>query len=787
MLDVQRGHGRKAVEPEGVSGEHMLARHLPYVIPIGDDVVMLRDGDVMAAFMVDGIEALTAELAGVADLAETLGGIIAQAGPDVAFYVHRLSNPASVAMPAIEGDGFAAAVDRAWQGDLQIMGLRSRRIMVTVVVRPLALTSLWARISGGSKRDLMAMRERRITRLNEVVGHMMGALTPASPRRLDLAEGDWLGMLQACVSGIYRPLAPGAEFRPLADLMAASRVDFRNDTFVVFGNDADETRFGAIFTYKKYPTETQAGVFDGLDLPHDTVVTHSFTPIEQFEALARVQRTARQMRAADDAARSLEAQLVDAADDLASGRISFGLHQASITVFARSEAELDAVASRVRSAGQRTGGVVVREDIGARSAYFAQHPGNHSYRARAAMISSANFADFAALHANGEGLEPSRAPWGAPITTFRTLSHEPYRFSFHLAGSPGERTVGHTLIVGRTGSGKTAAIAFLMAQAQRIEPHPRIIAFDKDRGLEMALRALGGSYSAVRMGEQTGFNPFRAEGDARGMAWLTDWLSALLSQDGTGLSPMQAEALAQMTASNADSDQALQTISHFRSQLRSLDDDQDLYTRMAQWDEGGQYDWLFGGIDADPLHFANDVTGFDLTEVLDIPNVRTAWLSYVFRRIERTIEDGRPTLVVLDEAWKLLDDAYFQSRLKDWMLTMRKKNVAVVMLTQRVSHIAESRAGRSILESIATTILFPNSRNTEAELAPLGLTDGEQEFLTSSGAGHRYASIRSGDSSVFVDMDLSVLGPLLTGLVSGPGDETSPPGWRENPAFWKEL
>ncbi len=151
------------------------------------------------------------------------------------------------------------------------------------------------------------------------------------------------------------------------------------------------------------------------------------------------------------------------------------------------------MASRIRSAGQRTGGVVVREDIGARSAYFAQHPGNHSYRARAAMISSANFADFAALHANGEGLEPSRVPWGAPITTFRTLSHEPYRFSFHLAGSPRERTVGHTLIVGRTGSGKTAAIAFLMAQAQRIEPRPRIIAFDKDRGLEMALRALGGS------------------------------------------------------------------------------------------------------------------------------------------------------------------------------------------------------------------------------------------------------------------------------------------------------
>ena len=787
MLDVERGHGRKAVEPRGFAGEHMLAKHLPYLVPVGDDVLMLRDGDVMASFMVEGIEALTAEQAAVGDLADAMGGGVAQSGSDVAFYVHRVSNPASVAMPPVEGQGFAAAVDRAWQAGIRVMGLRTRRIMVTVIVRPMTLTSLWARITGGGKRDLMAMRERRIARLNEVVGHMMGALSAASPYRLSVSNGEWLGMLQACVSGIYRPLSPGAEFRPLADLMASSRVDFRDDTFIVFGNDAEETRFGAIFTYKKYPTETQAGVFDGLDLPHDTVVTHSFTPIEQFEALARVQRTARQMRAADDAARSLEIQLVDAADDLASGRISFGLHQASITVFARSEAELDEVASRVRSAGQRTGGVMVREDIGARSAYFAQHPGNHSYRARAAMISSANFADFAALHANGEGLEPGLVPWGAPITTFRTLGHEPYRFSFHLAGKPGERTVGHSLIVGRTGSGKTAAIAFLMAQAQRIEPRPRIIAFDKDRGLEMALRALGGSYSAVRMGEQTGFNPFRAEGDARGTAWLTDWLGALLSQDGDKLSPMQGEALAQMTASNADADPVLQTISHFRSQLRGVDDDGDLYTRLAQWDEGGRYDWLFGGTAEDPLHFANDVTGFDLTELLDVPAVRTAWLSYVFRRIERTIEDGRPTLVVLDEAWKLLDDPYFQSRLKDWMLTMRKKNVAVVMLTQRVSHIADSRAGNSILESIATTILFPNSRNTQTELAPLGLSDGETEFLMSSGSGNRYASIRSGDRSVFVDMDLGALGPLLTALVSGPGGENSPPTGEKIPASGRSF
>ena len=163
-----------------------------------------------------------------------------------------------------------------------------------------------------------------------------------------------------------------------------------------------------------------------------------------------------------------------------------------------------------------------------------------------------------------------------------------------------------------------------------------------------------------------------------------------------------------------------------------MDDDGDLHTRMGDVDADGGFGWLFSGEGRDMLSFSNAVTGFDLSEIFDTPAVRTAWLAYVFRRIERLIEDGRPTLIVLDEAWKLLDDDYFERRLKEWMLTMRKKNVAVVLLTQRVAHIRESRAGGSILESAVTTILYPNSRNTPEELAPLALTDRELTFACSS-------------------------------------------------------
>ncbi|WP_435171151.1 hypothetical protein [Falsirhodobacter sp. 1013] len=785
MLDLQRGLGRKALEPQGITREHMLAQHLPYITPVGDDVVMLRDGDVMGSFTVRGLEAATAEAALIDDVKAAMENAVAQMGPDVALYIHRVSMETQPQLPPVQGDGFAVEVDRVWQRHIARDGLRERTIMVTVCLRPRKLTSLWSKISGGGKTDLRGLRDRRIARLNEIIAFMMQVLRPVGPRRLTVGGGQWLGLLRTCVTGQYAPLTPGSSFEPLSNLMAGSRVDFRGDTFTVFGTDSEDTRYGAIFGMKGYPSETMAGIFDRFDMAADMVVTHSFTPMDLVTATGRLQRTIRQMRAADDAALSLQAQLVEASDQLASGRIVFGHHLVTIMAVAESRAELDDIAASIRSAGQRAGAVIVREDINARTAYFAQHPGNYGYRSRASMTSSRNFASFASLHAAGIGVEEGREPWGVPLTILPTVSGEPYRFNFHAAGAQGERTVGHSLTIGRTGTGKSVGIAFLAAQVQRA--NPRIIAFDKDNGLEMPLRALGGSYAPVRMGEVTDFNPFAAETDERGRAWLTDWLSALLEQNGPPLTAEQSESLSRAVTANAESDAALQNVMHFRSQLLSVDDGGDLYTRMGVWDTDGQYGWVFGGMAADPVHFDQAVTGFDLTEILDVSSVRTAWLSYVFRRIERTVEDGRPTLLILDEAWKLLDDPYFEARLKDWMLTMRKKNVAVVMLTQRVSHIAESRAGNSILESVNTTIVFPNRRNTAEELAPLNLSDSEEAFLMNTGGASRAALVRNGDTSTVVDLDLSALGPLLRVLAGGKGDDMSPANWRDNPDFWKEM
>lgn len=784
VLDSRLSLSEKSVKEQVRESEELLVRGLPYITAIDDQTILLRDGDIMAAFAVDGVSASTADEVEISEIANAFSSLIAQQMSDVGFYVHRISTSTSPTLEQVsENKTFASAIDRRWQSFMGVAGLRHRTTLVTITLRPSKILGLWAKITGG-KRNSEENLQKQITRLNQVVTAVMETLSRTNPRRMTVSDGEWLGLLRATISGSYAPVSPGRPFTLLNDLIANAPVLFHGDTFTVFGSHSNNTKYGSIVTLKDYPGETFAGILDGLDLATDMVVTNSFTPGDKIEALQKIQRVARQMAAAEDAARSLQQQLIDAADDQASGRVSFGNHHCTIAIFADSERELDDTLGNITRSITSIGGSMIRENFAARAAFFAQQPGNYAYRTRASMISSQNFAELGALHGAARGRNKTLSPWGDAITILPTGNGEPYRFNFHLLGQRHERTVGHSLVLGQTGSGKTLGTAFLLAQAMRL--NPRIIVFDKDQGFEMPIRALGGDYTPVKMGENTDFNPFEAESDDRGAAWLTDWLVAMLKPKDGELAPIQIQALAKAARDNSKAAKNLQTISHFRSQLRAVDDGKDLHTRIGRWDKGGQFEWLFNGQGKDSLRFDNDIVAFDLSEIFDNDDVRTAWLSYVFRRIERIVEDERPTLLVMDEAWKLLDDPYFRSRLKDWMLTMRKKNVAVILLTQRVSHISESAAGGAIIESVVTRLVYPSNRNTADELSPLNLTDRERDFLMQSNVGHRLALMQSGDDSTIIDMDLHALGPLLPILGGGKG-EHAPQGWRQQTDFWKDF
>jgi len=238
-------------------------------------------------------------------------------------------------------------------------------------------------------------------------------------------------------------------------------------------------------------------MFDELNLPVDMIVTHSFTPINNNIMASRIKRQQRLMKASEDGAISLAEELVDALDNLESKRLSFGDHHMTVTIYAETEEKLEAIAAELRNITASEGVNLVNESFAAWTHYFAQHPGNGQMRSRKAAITNTNFADLAALHRGQLGKPGDRVPWGKPITLFPTPERSGFLFNYHEAGQPDkEPTGGHTLILGRPGSGKSVLSAFLMTQARRCEA--RVFVFDYRAGMEMAVRANAGRYCAIK-------------------------------------------------------------------------------------------------------------------------------------------------------------------------------------------------------------------------------------------------------------------------------------------------
>ena len=738
----------------------------------------------MATLRLDGLNPLTTPDSDLDALKRAVAAVISQTGNAYGIYMHRISVPQTLDLPPVPGTSFAAEIDRRWKSHINGLAPKKKQLYLSITRRPdlgarLPLLNLLGK--GAWIKD----RAARTRELNEVTGFFETALKAARPVRLTRENGEWLGYLGTTLSGQYAPIAAPVSPLPLAYCLGTVRTTFDGDTAILTCATTGQQRFGALFSVKSYPALTDVALLDGLELPLDIVLANSFTPIPTNIMAERIQRIVRQMRAADDAAVSLRDQLMEAADDQEAGRIAFGDHHLSIAVYAQDRTTLEHAAAEIKRLGQEVMAVIVRENMALKATYFAQVPGNFGYRARKTPISTLNFADFSALHGSTEGRDGNQSPWGAPITILPSVGSSGYRVNFHECGTGDqEPTVGHTLVLG--------------THRQRQDPHHRLSCsastaswrtaffFDKDRGLEMAVRALGGRYNQILAGIPTGLNPLQTEIDERGRAWLVDWLATLVSRAGD-LSGQQSRHIQNAVAQNAEAGQALQKFASFETLFHALDDEGELQARVAEWAPGGRFGWVFDEAEhGGALDVSGDIVGFDMTEILDMTTERMAVLSYIFRRIERLVEDRHPTLIVLDEAWKLLDDAYFATRLENWLVTLRKMNCVVVMMTQYPGQLRDARVGKTIVETVPTQILFPNDRASPSDYAFLNVNEKEAALLTQPTAGQRVALIRSAGDSVFVDADLSALGPLLPILGGGrTGEAHVAADWKTNPEFWR--
>jgi type IV secretion system protein VirB4 len=396
----------------------------------------------------------------------------------------------------------------------------------------------------------------------------------------------------------------------------------------------------------------------------------------------------------------------------------------------------------------------VREDIALEPTFWSQFPGNFKYIAREGLVSTRNFAGLASLHNFPIG-QARANHWGDAVTLFETTAAGPYFFNFH------KNDLGNFTVIGPSGSGKTVALNFLLAQARKFAP--RIIFFDKDRGAELFIRAIGGQYDRLRPGEASGLNPLQLPDTPANRQFLLDWLTLLAGSVDNADAEQIQDAIEANYAQPSERRRLRYLVELFRGYGRPHSED--LFSRLRPWWGKGERAWLFDN-ELDQTDLSAETVGFDMTAILDDPRTRTPALFYFFHRVEERL-DGTPSIVVVDEGWKALDDDVFVRRIKDWEKTIRKRNGIVGFATQSAQDALESRISSAIIEQAATQIFMINPKaRAEDYINGFGLTPHEFDLVRTLPDNSHCFLIKHGNESVVARLDLSGEREILT-ILSG--------------------
>ena len=384
--------------------------------------------------------------------------------------------------------------------------------------------------------------------------------------------------------------------------------------------------------------------------------------------------------------------------------------------------------------------VSAREDLALEASFWSLFPGNFGFRTRKSPVTSRNFAGFSPFHNFPQG-KLHRNLWGDALTTFKTTSSSPYHFNFHRAD------LGNALVIGPSGTGKTVFMGFSLAAMQKYDV--QTVFFDKDRGAEVAVRAMGGQYQVVDPDYETGFNPLQMEPTPSNIHFLNGWIEKMVEMSGEKINIEEADTInrglkSMMNKLAVKSRRLSVLVSYLTPELKK---------KLSQWYGEGKYAFMFDNAE-DKMNLNNKNLGFDITSLLDDPKLRTPTLMYIFFRVE-SLMNGQRFAMIIDEGWKALDDEYFEPKIKDLEKTIRKRNGIVIFGTNNASDATKSSINSVIVEQSPTKIFMPNiNAKYEDYVEGFDLSEKEFRIIKELPEKSRKFLLKHGDNSVVAILDL---------------------------------
>ncbi|MBN9149429.1 MULTISPECIES: conjugal transfer protein TrbE [unclassified Nitrobacter] len=717
-----------------------LADYLPWAALVGPGVVLNKDGSFQRSARFRGPDLDSAVAAELVAVAGRINNAFRRLGSGWSIFVEAQRHEASTYPNSTFPDPASALVDAERKADFEEAGAH--------FVSSYYLTFLYlppAEEAARAETWLYEGRERSGVDPHEV----MRAFVDRTDRVLALLDGfmpecawlddvETLTYLHSCVSlsrhRVRVPETPVYLDALLADQPLTGGLEPR------LGDQSLR-----ILTIIGFPTATTPGILDDLNrlafpyrwstraiLLDKTDATRLLTRIRRqwfakrksIAAILKEVMTNEQSVLVDTDAANKAADADMALQELGQDVAGMAYVTATITVWDTEVRLADEKLRLVEKVIQGHDFAAMTETVNAVDAWLGSLPGHAYANVRQPPVSTLNLAHMIPLSAvwAGEGRdEHLRAP---ALLYGRTEGSTPFRFSLHVGD------VGHTLIIGPTGSGKSVLLALMALQFRRYEGS-QVFAFDFGGSIRAAALAMGGDWHDLGGGLTEGsdasvsLQPLAGIHDTYERAWAADWLVAILMREGVTITPEAKEHIWTALTSLSTAPVEERTITGLCVLLQS----NSLKQALRPYCVGGAYGRL---LDAEAEYLGSaDVQAFEI-EGLVGTGAAPAVLAYLFHRIGDRL-DGRPTLLIIDEGWLALDDEGFAGQLREWLKTLRKKNTSVIFATQSLSDIASSAIAAAIIESCPTRLLLPNERAIEPQITAIyrrfGLNDRQIEIL----------------------------------------------------------
>ena len=748
-------------------GSHEAFIALSSVVAPG--IVMCKSGELVASFIAKGIAFETVDDVEIEQAANNLNILYRTVSrSDYAVQIHRLRRPMQDELTPCSVRGFARDLSQKYNQKIGHERLMATELYITLINKQRNLLK-----QKRSAEEIKVQLTERLEEFEKVVGQFQRSLSRFEVRRLgeyvknSAKYSEQLSFYNFLLTGVMQPVRIPA--CPLYQALGPAQLFVGADTLEI--QTADTHTYMQAVELKDFTQFTYSGILDGLLypdigslLPYVFVETHTFAFLSKNEGQKFLEIQQKQLLASKDAGLSQIDAMTAAIDGVVNGDFSIGEYSYTLTVFGADIPTLKKNTQDAVKKLQDEGFLPFVSTTALAAAYYSQLPCSFAFRPRVARITSVNFAHLAPLHNFASGKRDGN-PWGEALALLKTPSDQPYYFNFHTSpageNSFDKKTLANTTVIGTSGSGKTVLLNFLLSMAQKYrddEHKLTAIYFDKDRGAEIAIRALNGGYLTVQNGLSTGFNPFQLDNTEENIQFLISFTKLLLSMDKQPIRTYEELALTDAVRSVMAMPREMRRLGlvpqYLQDGLTKEERENSLSKRLYRWVDNGDLAWVFDN-PADLLDFDKYPNyGIDGTEFLDNPQVRTPLAYYLLYRMESVI-DGRRFIFVMDEFWKwLLDDAFSDFAFNK-LKTIRKQNGFGVFATQSPSDVIESPIAKAVIEQSATQIFLPNPRaDAKDYLEGFKVTSAEFDIIKGLPEDSRMMLIKQGHSSVICRLDL---------------------------------